>query len=402
MVCIPTVGGNHLDTKEAVVMSRKIYLIQNDETLTEMTENPYPSEDILQTLLSKYPDLLAGGQINADQPRRWMLVSREIGIPGEHDGFNRWSLDHLFLDQEGIPTLVEVKRSSDTRIRREVVGQLLDYAANAVVYWPLEKIRAEFEAACALKGEDADSLIHQLIDPLGEGEPDIDSFWKQVKTNLQAGKVRLVFVADVIPPELQRIVEFLNEQMDPAEVLAVEVRQYVGQGLRTLVPQVVGQTAEAKQRKSGSQRDKSKWDEATFFEEFEKLGSPAETAVARALYNWGKETTSYIDWGVGSSSGSFLPVVLQGNVKHQLFVVYTNGALYVYFQYYLNKEPFVSEEKRLTLLRKLNDIPGINLGEDTITKRPRISLSDLVDGDNLQRFIEVFNWVVSEIRQLSL
>ena len=28
------------------------------------------------------------------------------------------------------PTLVEVKRSSDTRIRREVVGQMLDYAAN--------------------------------------------------------------------------------------------------------------------------------------------------------------------------------------------------------------------------------------------------------------------------------
>ena len=42
------------------------------------------------------------------------------------------------------PTLVEVKRSSDTRERREVVGQMLDYAANAVVYWPIETIRARF------------------------------------------------------------------------------------------------------------------------------------------------------------------------------------------------------------------------------------------------------------------
>jgi hypothetical protein len=32
-----------------------------------------------------------------------------------------------------VPTLLEVKRSSDTRIRREVVGQMLDYAANGVV-----------------------------------------------------------------------------------------------------------------------------------------------------------------------------------------------------------------------------------------------------------------------------
>jgi len=29
-----------------------------------------------------------------------------------------WALDHLLLDQDAIPTLVEVKRSSDTRIRK--------------------------------------------------------------------------------------------------------------------------------------------------------------------------------------------------------------------------------------------------------------------------------------------
>ena len=54
-----------------------------------------------------------------------------MGIPGDEDGGGRWSLDHLFLDQDANPTLVEVKRSTDTRIRREVVGQVLDYVANA-------------------------------------------------------------------------------------------------------------------------------------------------------------------------------------------------------------------------------------------------------------------------------
>jgi hypothetical protein len=58
-----------------------------------------------------------------------------------------------------------------------------------------------------------------------------ETFWAMVKTNLQAGRVRLIFVADVIPPELRRIVEFLNAQMDPAEVLALEIKQYVGEGL---------------------------------------------------------------------------------------------------------------------------------------------------------------------------
>jgi hypothetical protein len=70
------------------------------------------------------------------------LVSREVAVPSEEDGHDRWSLDHLFLDNEAVPTLVEVKRRRDTRIRREVVGQMLDYAANAVVYWPVERLRA--------------------------------------------------------------------------------------------------------------------------------------------------------------------------------------------------------------------------------------------------------------------
>jgi hypothetical protein len=50
---------------------------------------------------------------------------------------------------------------------------------------------------------------------LGPQEP--DAFWRQVDANLRAGRVRMVFVADRIPPELRRIVEFLNEQMRPAE-----------------------------------------------------------------------------------------------------------------------------------------------------------------------------------------
>jgi hypothetical protein len=39
--------------------------------------------------------------------------------------------------------------------------------------------------------------------------------------------MRLVFVADVIPPTLRAIVEFLNEQMTDCEVIAIEIKQYL-------------------------------------------------------------------------------------------------------------------------------------------------------------------------------
>jgi len=230
-------------------MGRNIYLIEG-ETLQPLQEKAYDSEELLQHLLADYPDLLAGEQMDERTPRRWLLVSREYGIPDEEAGSSRWALDHLFLDQEGVPTLVEVKRSSDTRIRRKVVGQMLDYAANAVRYWPVEDIRLLLENS----SEDTQQQITDLLRVEYDDEEALTGFWQDVKTNLKAGRIRLVFVADQIPAELRRIVEFLNEQMDPAEVLAVEIRQYVGERIKTLVPKVIGQTAEAQQRKSAGTR----------------------------------------------------------------------------------------------------------------------------------------------------
>lgn len=119
-----------------------VFIIKGDKELIEMSEEQYESENFLQDLLENYPQLLAGKQINESDPRRWLLISREAGLPAEEGGGNRWAIDHLFLDQDGTPTIVEVKRSSDTRIRREVVGQMMDYASNAVVYRPLEKINS--------------------------------------------------------------------------------------------------------------------------------------------------------------------------------------------------------------------------------------------------------------------
>ena len=212
-----------------------------------MTERAYDSEDLLQGLLAEYPNLLSGDQIDVTEPRRWLLISREVPLASEEDGSGRWSVDHLFLDQDAIPTIVEVKRSTDTRIRREVVGQMLDYAANAVVYWPVERLQAQFEAD---RKDHEQALAELLEDP----EASLEEFWQKVKTNLQVGKVRLIFVSDEIPTELRRIVEFLNQQMSPAEVLAVEIKQYVSQdsNLKTLVPRIIGQTVEAQQKKSGA------------------------------------------------------------------------------------------------------------------------------------------------------
>lgn len=96
----------------------------------------------------------------------------------------------------------------------------------------------------------------------------------------------MLFVADSIPSELRRVVEFLNEQMDPAEVLALELRQYEGEsGLKSLVPRLYGQTEEAQQRKAPTS-EKRQSDEDSFYEEIRKGLGPELVDVARQIANW--------------------------------------------------------------------------------------------------------------------
>ena len=258
-------------------MNGQIY-VMNEGALHALSESVYEAEDTLQTLLEDHPALLAGEQMTGAEPKRWILVGREFGVSDEQDSANRWSLDHLFLDQDGVPTLVEVKRSEDRRIRREVVGQMMDYAANAIRYGDPSRIRRLFDR----RHDNPDEVLRQRL-----GRTDPDAYWKAVQDNLGRGAVRMVFVADRIPSELEGIVEFLNGQMSPAEVLAVEVTQYEGDGLKTLVPRVVGQTVAA-QQKNGTQ--KTSWNEETFFEEMARRTSEEIANRVRRIYDRARRT----------------------------------------------------------------------------------------------------------------
>lgn len=239
----------------------EIYVERSPGDLVAVRPSAYKTEEVLQLLVEEHPDLLAGQQMGGDEPRRWLLIGREIGVPIEADGPDWYWLDHLFIDQDAIPTLVEVKRSTDTRIRREVVGQMLDYAANAAAYWPVDRLRA------------ADQLVSEKL-----RIDDSDGFWQRAEDNLRSGRLRLVFLADEIPTGLQRIIEFLNENLANAEVFGVSVALYEGDGVRAFVPRVVGQTARAL-AKPGTTDDRG-------FDEWLKDASPAFLRCLELLDGW--------------------------------------------------------------------------------------------------------------------
>lgn len=371
-------------------MKPGIFLVQDNDELVEMNEQAYDSESLLQILLARYPALLVGNQINPGEPRRWLLIERESGVPSKEGGANRWSADHLFLDQDGIPTIVEVKRSTDTRIRREVVGQMLDYAANAVVYWRVDYMRERFVATCESRGVDAGEQLKNFL--AEDVEP--EEFWQMANKNLQDRQIRLLFVADEIPTELQRIVEFLNEQMERTEVLAIEIKQFVSKGLTGLVPRVIGRTAEAQRVKVAGERAQ-RMDEPSFLEVIEHR-STEESDTARKILDWSKQNFTTINWG----RASFSPVLeSDSGSSHNPIGVYTSGQIEIKFRRMKYRIPaYQSDDKRLELVRRLNEIPGVNLPADCIGKFPTILLSKLSEPNALERFLKVIAWTIEEVK----
>jgi hypothetical protein len=259
-----------------------VFLRQGDR-LIPMREEVYQAEAVLERLLAESPALLAGDDDSST--RRLLLLGRTDDQAGP---------DYVFLDQEGIPTLVEVTRSADPEASRELVGQMVDFVANVIAYQDPATLRAMLEARCRVEGRDVQDVLHEDLGV--DMEP--QHFWEHVRVNMSVGRMRLIFVADAIPAPLRRIVEFLNEQMSPTEVLALEIRQYVEEAGRqhTLVTRVFGWTAAAQRRKGrGPARAAWTWEDfrralpKPQFEVAQALARELDAAIAQRGLDWKPE-----------------------------------------------------------------------------------------------------------------
>ena len=228
-------------------MAANLYFLSNGSAV-EMKEQVFQTEDVLQKIIEENPHLLARSW--DDHECRLFLVSREMRIMESDDSSNSFSLDHLLVGEDGIPVLVEVKRSTNTQIRREIVGQIMDYASRAAS-WNVDELRKMFQ----------DNNSEDVT-----GEFDNDEFWNQVETNLQAEHIRLVFAADMIPDTLRTIIEFLDRNMKDIEVYGVEIRQYQTSDAMLLSSNVVGNSPLDTQKASSSKRAYRSWNMENFKE----------------------------------------------------------------------------------------------------------------------------------------
>ena len=282
-----------------------VYSISEDGSTEPMDRIRCKNEDReLQLLLEKNPDLLPGDQISPQDPRRWLLVKREMPVPDPSSGVDRWSIDFFFVDQDATPTFVECKRFNDTRSRREVVGQMFEYAANGHYYWAKDELR-EYAKETA-KGRELS--LEDALGSIAPEDPGVNAFFERVEDNLREGQIRIIFFLEESPMELRSVVDFLNKQMERSEVLLVEARQFSHEGVKVVVPTLFGYTEQARAVKRRvtvtTPGERKSWDERRFFEDAEEQLDGEHLAALRKLYAFGKSSTTGISWGTGKVWGT--------------------------------------------------------------------------------------------------
>jgi hypothetical protein len=377
-----------------------MHVLTGDGQWIPMADTPYESEDYLQKLLATHPELMPGELFDAADPRRWLLLTREAGIRLATDpSASRWSMDHLFVDQDAVPTLVEVKRSSDARSRREVVAQMLDYASNLWAWGP-GQARSCLESRCAKEGLDPEAELETLLGPQVDG----GLYWNQVDANITAGRLRLVFVADRIGPELRQIIEFLNSQFARAEVVAVEVRQWRGEGVDTLVSDVIGRTAAADALHKGGQTARHVTREE-FFAALRARCTSQDADGVEALISWCETREGWVTFGTGTAwpacylnwrsenpIWALIPTVPnQGGPSTQP----RQGYVSVPFDALAVRSPFDDEMLQVEYRERLEAIDGISFSTKT---RPSFPMAVLADPTRRQEVFEVLAWFVSRVQ----
>ena len=263
-------------------------------SLNPLEPTPFEKERQLDSYVENYPQLLASALSTDENELRFVLLEMQAAIDDSDAGRSgRWAADAIYLDQTGTLTIVEDKLSHNPEIRRKMVGQMIEYAANLLDTFTVDGVRERL----AQTHEDVDAAIASL-----RGEPELveadtnsnEALWNNVERNLQAGVIRMVFVADHLPHELRRIIEFLNQYMNPMEIVGVQISRmrdgHKPGGAEVLVTSVVGRTERRGKLQPQPQPKPTPVSKEVFFQDFAAIGDTSPRAdaarcVAEKLWN---------------------------------------------------------------------------------------------------------------------
>jgi hypothetical protein len=155
------------------------------------------NEAWLRDFLLRHPEVLPAAEIDlafADP----IPLCREMATPAG-------PIDAVFVNRHGALTVVECKLWRNPQARREVVGQILDYAKE-LARWRYEDLQREVSRSLRQSG----NALFRLVADRHPGT-DEATFVDAVGRNLRSGRFLLLVAGDGIREGTEAIVQFMQE-----------------------------------------------------------------------------------------------------------------------------------------------------------------------------------------------
>ena len=187
-------------------------------------------EAYLQELLFRFPETLPVSAIDSAYENP-VPVCRELSTRAGY-------VDALYVNRHGRLTLVELKLWRNPQARREVIGQILDYAKE-LASWGYEDFQREVSRTLGRKGNVPFELVRERFPEVDEAE-----FVDNVTLHLERGEFLLLIVGDGIREGVEHIVDFVQRHSGLRFNLAlVEAALYRDRADRLIVqPRVLART----------------------------------------------------------------------------------------------------------------------------------------------------------------
>lgn len=141
-----------------------------------------------------------------------------------------------------------------------------------------------------------------------------------------------------------------------------------------------------------------RWDQTRFFQVL-RDSEPEAAPVAHDILKWGEENMPDLFWGSGKKQGSFTPGLTLGDSWHQVIGVWTSGEVELQFDYMRAQAPFHEEALRQELVDRFARIPGFDMPDDAVRRRPTFDLELLASPEARTMFFETLEWFVSEVKE---
>lgn len=330
----------------------------------------FSNEARLEHILASHPSLIPGVSGDARIRRQFPTGAGQA--------------DLVVVDEDGAVTVVECKLAANPQVRREVVGQVLDYAAQL---WrmPLDDFLSRWQ-----KGQHP---------PLSEGlEPGAGALLDGVAESLASGRFNLVLAVDQINDELRAMVEYLNEvTLASTGVMALQLAYFTDHDVEYLLPSVFGaELLGAKQKKADSVAGKPWTVEA--FRQWCVEHYPESMPKVETFLDAVEASELVISGGLGTHPSLLVAGHDPASGPRTALVIYTKPGLDVEMR-------LTNFRENAVLVKRLDDaissIPNIPIPVDAIralgySRRPNVSLT-LFSEEQIRLLIERLAAVFDQI-----